>query len=387
MMCWPLRTWCLLAWGIVLIGVTVAVLRPHKGGKLYPTFATAGEHFWHGEPLYGDVPEHLDQFRYSPMAAFLLGPWHQLPLPVGHMLWRVGQALFFLLMLRAWARTAEPGVPWPALALLALPLVAGNIFNAQANLLVGGLLLAGLVALHRGAMNLAAVAVAVAVLFKIYPLAVGLLFTLIEPRRFGVRFLVVLLSAIGLLFLVREPAYLQEQFVEWWERVATDDRTEQPIQKGYHDFQKLLRCWGVHVTLRTYRVIEVVVGVGFGLLLLCQRWQGIARPELLHRAYYAGSIWMTLFGPATESATYMLLAAPVSYEVYLCCRMRAIDPWRACCMVVVYVLFLSVPIALWFPRPVSDPYRTLIPQAHAALLFLLHGLLVFRSPRPKMAPT
>ena len=29
-----------------------------------------------------------------------------------------------------------------------------------------------------------------------------------------------------------------------------------------------------------------------------------------------------------------------------------------------------VPVAFWFPRSVSDPYRALIPQAHGALMLL-----------------
>jgi hypothetical protein len=39
-----------------------------------------------------------------------------------------------------------------------------------------------------------------------------------------------------------------------------------------------------------------------------------------------------------------------------------------------YLLLVSVPVILWFPRPVSDPYRAFIPQAHAAVLLLVWHL-------------
>jgi hypothetical protein len=364
---------CLFCYALVLIIVAVVVSRPNKGGKLYPTFAQAGEHFWNAEPLYGDVPEHLDQFRYSPLAASLLGPWHWLPTPVGQVLWRWLQAIVYLFALREWARVAVPKVSWTILALAVLPLMAGNIFNAQVNLFVGALLLLGTTCFQRERYNWAAVAIILAAMFKVYPLALGLLFVVLEPRRFGSRFTLALLLALSLPYVVQSPDYVNQQFAAWWERVSVDDRTEQPLQKGYHDFQKVLRRWGLPLTLEEYRLIEVAAGALFAIWLWCCQRSGWARSALIQRAFLLGSIWCTLFGPATESATYMLLAASVAHAVVSVTQTKqrasaVIAVWSA------YLLMLSVPVALWFPRPVSDPYRALIPQAHAALLLLLWSL-------------
>jgi hypothetical protein len=345
----------------------VAVSLPGKGGKLYPTFVAAGDHFRNGEPVYGPVPPGQDQYRYSPLVAAALAPWSALPTPVGAVLWRWLQAATFLLALRAWSRVAVPQVPWPALALLCLPLTLGNVFNAQLNPLVAALLLAGLTAFARERYGLAAVAVAGATAFKVYPLAVGLLLCVAEPRRFVPRLLLVVAVGFGLPFAVQSPGYVGQQFADWFDRVHGDNRTDQPIERGYHDFQKLLRRCGGPTPLSAYRGMEVLAGCAMAGLVYLGRRRGWDRRRQVQACAGLGLVWCTLFGPATESATYMLLA-PVAAHAAIAVSGRSLleRMWVRGA----YLLLISVPVALWFPRPVSDPYRALIPQAHAALLLL-----------------
>ena len=363
----PLRWLALVAWALALVGVALAVSLPRRGGKLYPTFVAAGAHFRHGEPLYGPVPPGQDQYRYSPLAAAVFAPWGAIPTPVGAVLWRWLQAIAFLLALRAWARVTVPRVPWPALALLCLPLALGNAFNAQLNLLVAAILLAGLAAFARDRYWLSALAVAGAAAFKVYPLAVGLLLCVIEPRRFAPR-LAVAVGVVGALpFALQSPEYVAQQFGDWFDRVGGDDRTDQPLARGYHDFQKLLRRWGGPTPLPAYRAMEVLAGVAMAGLLVSVRRHGSTREQQVQAAAGLGLVWCTLFGPATESATYLLLA-PVAAHAALAVTGRSLIErlWVRGG----YLLLLSVPAALWFPRPVSDPYRALIPQAHGALMLL-----------------
>ena len=354
-------------WSIALIGVAVAVSLPGKSGKLYPTFVAAGEHFWNGEPVYGPVPPGQDQFRYSPLVAAMCAPWSDLPAPVGGVLWRWLQAAAFLLALRSWSRVTVPNVPWPALALLCLPLTLGNVFNAQLNPVVAALLLLGLTAFARERHGWAAIAVAGATLIKVYPLAVGLLLCVIEPQRFGTRLALAVAIGLGLPFAVQSPAFVGQQLADWFDRVHTDDRSDQPLERGYHDFQKLLRRWGEPTRLATYRGIEVVTGCAMAGLILVGRSRNWDRRRLVQACTGLGLVWCTLFGPATESATYMLLA-PVAAHAVIAVRGR--PWWEQVWIRGSYLLLISVPVALWFPRPVSDPYRALIPQAHAALLLL-----------------
>jgi DMSO reductase anchor subunit len=144
-----------------------------------------------------------------------------------------------------------------------------------------------------------------------------------------------------------------------------DDRTDQPMERGYHDFQKLLRRWGEPTTLTTYRLMEVVAGCAAAGVVFAARRRG--RAQRVQLCAGLGLVWCTLFGPATESATYMLLA-PVAAQAVLAVTGRPV--WERVCVRGAYLLLLSVPVALWFPRSVSDPYRALIPQAHGALILL-----------------
>jgi hypothetical protein len=377
-----LRTWALLAWAILLIAVAIAVA--NKPGKLYPTFVAAGEHFRQGEPIYGSVPDGQDQYRYSPLVAASFAPWSVLPSIIGAVLWRWLQAIAFLLALRAWARVTVPHVSWPALAMLTLPLVAGNIFNAQLNPLVCALMLAGLVAFSRERFTLAAIAIEGASLFKVYPLALGLLLCVIEPRRFSLRLMLAIAIGFALPFVLQNPEYVAQQFGDWLERVGGDDRTGQELHKGYHDFQKLLRRWGIGTTLNEYRIMEVIAGVTCAGFVMWGKRTGWNRERQILVAGALGFVWCTLFGPATESATYMLLAPVSALALAIITlppasrgegeKLRISQIWsilERCGTISAYVLLFSVPIALWFPRPISDPYRALIPQAHAAMLLLL----------------
>jgi hypothetical protein len=359
--------WALIAWAAALIGVSVAVSLPGKGGKLYPTFAAAGEHFRDGEPVYGWIPPDQDQYRYSPLVAAAFAPWSELPTPIGAVLWRWFQAAAFLFALRAWSRVAVPHVSWPALALLCLPLTLGNVFNAQLNPLVAALLLAGLTAFARERYWLAAVAIAGATVCKVYPLAVGLLLGVIEPRRFGPRLILAVSIGFALPFAFQSPEYVSQQFADWFERVRTDDRTDQPMERGYHDFQKLLRRWGEPTPLAAYRGMEALAGCAAAGVINLGRRRHWDRCRQVQTCAGLGLVWCTLFGPATESATYMLLA-PAAAQAVVALTGRPL--WERVWIRGAYVLMLSVPVALWFPRPVSDPFRALIPQAHGALLLL-----------------
>src|SRR5437868_5939941 len=119
-------------WVLTLLAISIVITL--KPGKLYRTFAAAGDHFRNGEQLYPRTLEDtlemekkgLELFRYTPLVAASFVPWSFLPESVGGILWRVLQAVILLLALRAWAKVAVPQVPWPALAILALPLCAGN---------------------------------------------------------------------------------------------------------------------------------------------------------------------------------------------------------------------------------------------------------------------
>src|SRR5205823_713455 len=121
-------------------------------------------------------------------------------------LWRWINAMAFAAALALWCRTwRREWTETAAAFLLVLPLAIGGLNNGQCNALVAGLLLATVVAFDRGRWTLAATAMSAAVLFKVYPLALGLLLCLLEPRRFAPRLALTLLLGAALPYLFQQP--------------------------------------------------------------------------------------------------------------------------------------------------------------------------------------
>src|SRR5208337_3556658 len=100
------------------------------------------------------------------------------------------------------------------LALLLPPGIA-HLSNGQCNALVIGLTLLAFGAAAGQRWNLAAAAMTVAFLFKLYPIAAGLLLVVLYPRSFGPRFLLALVLGVVLPFLFQNPAYVLRQFDLW----------------------------------------------------------------------------------------------------------------------------------------------------------------------------
>src|SRR5262249_56033839 len=117
----------------------------------------------------------------------------------------------------------------------------GNIFNAQPNPLVCALMLTGVAAFAREHYGLAAAAIVGATLFKVYPISLGLLLCVVEPRRFGPRLLLAVAIGGAIPFALPSPDYVSRQFEDWMGRFSADHRTENPIQKGDPPPQNMLR--------------------------------------------------------------------------------------------------------------------------------------------------
>ena len=121
-------------------------------------------------------------FVYSPVIAAFFAPFAWMPASLANILWRILNAGLFLGGVAAVLKTnLFAGIKernYGILYILLLPLAIGNIDISQANPLVEGLLLFAIAAVHAERWNSAALCVAIATCFKIYPLAVGLLICL-----------------------------------------------------------------------------------------------------------------------------------------------------------------------------------------------------------------
>ena len=305
-------------WVAVLLAVSVRVgLKPERQSVYTVDYATAGHQWLHGQEVYR-LNRH---FVYSPLTAAAFVPFSLLPEGLGNIVWRWCSVGALLLVVAAWLRggLAGPDAHGPpgttataTVFLLMLPLCVGNMNNGQINPLVFVLVAGGVLGVRWGRWNLAALLLAAAAFVKIYPLAIGMLLALLYPRRLLGRLVLALLGLFVLSLLLQRPAYAWGEYGQWFGVLGGDNRLETDIYATWRDFGFLLRASGVPLSDRAYRLMEAAAGGALALFLWTgQRWQGWDRERLLVGVLYLGCAWMLLFGPATESATYVLLALPL----------------------------------------------------------------------------
>jgi hypothetical protein len=385
----PRPAWraALLVWvvGLVLLGGKV-LLWPHRH-TVYPIFAGAGRHWAEGAPLY-DVTPGPEPYRYSPLVAAFFVPFARLPDGPAGLLWRMLGAGVFLGGLAWWCRAVLPPLPrarLPLLWLLPAPMALGNVHNGQANLLVLGLLLVAVAALRRGRPSLAAACLAVACLFKLYPIAVGLLLVLLYPRL-GPRLALTLALGFLLPFVLQRPDYVAGQYADWLRHMAGNDRQLLSRDQWYRDARLLCSRWVTPMSYRAYQVTEVAGGAVTAAACLWARRTGWPAGRLAALALGLGCCWMTALGPATESATYVLLGPTAAWLLVSAGPERHPRGLRALWRVG-YALLIGSQAASLLPFGLGRQVHTLGPQPLAALLFL-GGLLylAFRD-SPKGAMT
>jgi SAM-dependent methyltransferase len=361
----------LLTWGAALLAVCGRVLVVPKQHNTFVIYAAAGRAWLGGEDLYGRFFEGLDVFRYSPLLAGLFAPLAELPLPLASVLWRLlnGGVLFGALL--CWGRDVLPG-PWtPArrglLCLLVLPLAVPSLNNGQCNCLIAGLILATVAAAARQRWNLAAAAMALASLWKVYPLAAGLLLAALYPRRLAGRLALALLVAAGLPLLMQHPAYVADQYAAWVRYLGSDERQHLPLDYWLRDVRLLFRVWARPLSDSIYLVLQVTSGLACAGLCLAAKRQRWPPRRLFTLLTGLACGWMMTVGPSVESCTFVVLAPSLTAALLRACERPGLA-WKSSVLAVSYGLFVATYLAGWFPwgKAVSN----LGPQPLAALLFL-----------------
>lgn len=312
--------WAILIWAIIVVAVCVrAAVQPYKR-TLFTTWEQAGADWEQGRDLYRDSwRSDQDQFRYSPLTAVLLVPFHHLPIRLGGMVWRIVNAAVLLGGFGLWLRAA-PLSRTPRqqaiLFLLLAPLSLSSLNNGQPNPLIIGLLLTALAAVDRQHWSLAAALIALATAIKVYPLAVGLLLAAVYPRRFSARLLLALGLAAVLPFVCQHWHYVSAQYALWFQRLGKDQRWYWPPHMAYRDLWLLFRLFHVPLTPQGYVGVQLITAAVCAALCLALRLRGWPNRDVLAAILVLGSCWMTLCGPATESSTYVLLAPALAWIVY-----------------------------------------------------------------------
>jgi hypothetical protein len=319
-----LGTWIVLC---VLMCVRSYVV-VHRN-SVYPIFSDAARNWVAGKNLYDEhfLAVGLDQYRYSPIVTVGLVPLSLLPDSVGNVVWRLVNMLIYFGGFAWFCRDVFPGrarIGFGGAALLGLgllPVSLASLNNGQANPLLIGMMLIGAAAVARERWNLAAVALAVPVLFKIYPIAVALLLVTLYPRRLGWRLGAALAAGLVLPFLFQRPDYVAGQYGEWFTYLAQEDRSHRPLTDSYRDFLLLLRWLDWTPSHRVYQLIQLGTAAGLAALTLWRGRSAAARADVLRGTLDLGCCWIILFGPATENCTYILLGPTLALAGW--------DAWRA----------------------------------------------------------
>jgi hypothetical protein len=368
------------AWVVFLLVTCARPLFKPTSGTVFVTYATAGREFDAGRKLYDVWHPYTDNFRYSPLVAAGFVPFTHLPLGVGGALWRVLAAAVFLTGLLAWARRVAPDVPLGKVFVFALPLSVGSLSNGQANTHVLGLMLWAAVLASGGRWPLAAGLVAAAALFKGYPLALGLLLAVAAPVRFGLPLAVAIAAGLGLPYLLQSPEYVGSQYDYWLANLSRDDRTTLPPHAGYQDVHMLFKVAGVYLPLGTYRPVQAAAGAVAAAVVVWQLWRGVGRERVALNALVVGLCWMVLFGPSTESSTFILMAPLMAREL----ADRAGRPgWSRAAAVGGAVLFVVSVGVFAFPHAVHRPVIGLGVQPLAALLLAVAAVGRVIATRPE----
>jgi len=302
----------LAVWLVIFMGLAVRTLANPNRATAFTVYRLAGSHWLSAQHLYGD----WRGFVYSPIAAVFFAPFGSLPPGWGNLCWTWLNAGIFLLGVAAvLASGIYPGIKprhRGIVFLLIVPLVLGNLDTGQANPTVIGLLLLAVAAVPAERWSLAALCVAIAIYFKIYPLAVGLILVLIAPRKFGWRLLLALLVLGILPFLFQHWSYVSQQYHEWVATRSADDRRLYPLKDVPLDLWFLLVRFG-HLPIPgiAYTAFQVLSGGAIALFCLVGVRKNWPKERVLAGMLALVCIWMTLFGPATELQTYVLLAPAV----------------------------------------------------------------------------
>jgi len=261
----------------------------------FEIFRTASRHLVSGQDLYAEYPaEHTDRFKYSPTFALLFQPFAWLPWPLALLGWNV---LNGLLLFIAVERVLPARRALLAQALLLLEVLRG-MQNAQSNALVAALIVLAFVAMERQRSWRAALAVALGVCVKIFPLA-ALTFAIPRRRaiRTGLATAAVGAALVALPLVLLSPAALAAQYQSWRGVESSDAQ-----QRWFSVMELLHRITGVAVPNWPIQLVGTVALLA-PLALRRDRWDD-ARFRLLYLCSLL--LYVVLFNHQAERASYLI---------------------------------------------------------------------------------
>jgi len=370
-------------WVAVLLGICLRIGLISHSHDVFVTYHDAGRKWIASQPLYS----YTRGFVYSPLIAafFVLFSW--LPLSLGAVLWRLIDVAVFIGAIFWWLKAEiNDGIPESSywlVFLLILPLSLGNFNNGQINPLIIGLLMIAILAARNRQWTLSAICVGICAYLKIYPLSVGLLLVLIYPRKLGWRVALTLILMGALPFILQQPAYVFEQYQSWFSFRAVDNR-RMNMDIAPRDFAMILTMLHINLRASVFLVVQILAGGTVAAACLIGRARNWSEKRLLVCIFALGTCWMLLFGPATEDATYAMIAPALSFAMAQ--AFSQITPsWMRVMISVSYTVLLVGLILNAFFGLKKTPYSMSV-QPFGALIFAGYTIIwVFSSSQWKQA--
>ena len=353
-------------WVAVLLGIGIRIGLISHSHDVFVTYYDAGRKWLASQPLYS----YTRGFVYSPLIAAFFALFAWLPLSLGAVLWRLLDAAVFIGAIFWWLkaeihdRITESSY-WLAF-LLILPLSLGNFNNGQINPLIIGLLMIAMLAARYRQWTLSAICVGICAYLKIYPLSVGLLLVLVYPRKLVWRVALTLILMGALPFILQRPAYVLEQYQRWFAFRAADDR-RMNLDIAPRDFAMILRVLHINLSAAAFLVLQILAGAGTAVVCVIGRIRKWSEERLLICIFTLGTCWMLLFGPATEDATYAMIAPALSFAAIQAFS-RMTPTWMRVLICVSYAVLLVGLILNAFFGLKKTPYSMSV-QPLGALLF------------------
>jgi Glycosyltransferase family 87 len=364
-------------WAAVLLAVWIRIGLLSHSHDVFQTYVDAGRKWTAGQPLYS----YTRGFVYSPLVAAFFALFSWLPVSFGSVLWRQLTAAIFIWAIFWWLQAEInrriPKSSYWLVFLLILPLSLGNFNNGQVNPMIIGLLMIAILAAHEERWTLSAVALGFSTYLKIYPLSVGLLLVLLYPRQLGWRLVLTLVLMGAFSFILQRPSYVLEQYQRWFNTRAADDRRLN-MDIAPRDFAMLLQLLHVHLNASAVLLLQMLAGAGAAAICVAGRLLKWSEPRLLTCVFTIGTCWMLLFGPATEDATYAMIAPPLAFALVQAFHQNT--AWWMRILVCASFAFLLLGLILnsFFSLKKTAPLMSV--QPFGALLFASYSVIwVFRS--------
>jgi hypothetical protein len=301
-------------WALLLLGLSLFSYRYPWSHTIYDIYARACQRWWTGQDMYRALG--TDYYRYSPLFAISMTPWALMPDSWGGALWRIFSGLLYAAGLRAWAGKALPegSSQWQraALFMLVLPLSVHSMHNGQANVVMLGALLLSLAAANGEKWNQAAGWLALATLIKGYPLALALLLAALFPRRFAWRYAIALMLGLLFPFATQRPDIVIAQYLSWLEHLRASTVI---MRERLRTLEHLFSIYGHPLLPHVFLLVQMLAGLAVLILCLVDARRTSALRRRLYSAFQLFTCWVVLFGPATETCTYIIIAPVIAWNL------------------------------------------------------------------------